>query len=352
MTYKTKTNCLKVLLLLGFMQLLQSATAQDTSLISSLVTRLKPEIGKEFVLVVTKNGKAIFKKEEGDATTSTLMPIANCSQWLTAAMVMTFVQEGKLRLDTKIADYIPLFKTYGKPYITLKDCLTHQTGIEQKPTTSSNSITGKRNSSLEEEVNAFANKTEIDFNPGDYFFYGRVGLNIAARVCEIISKRSFEQLMRDRIFKPLKMNTTTIAESYNEAPNPSGSMQSTATEYSNFLNMLLNKGMFNGKQILTEASINSMITLQIDNTKIKYVPEGAKGFNYGLGCWIQKMAVNNKAIVVSTPSLFGSLVLANFCKNYTLVIFSKKLLNGANREILKKLSDGIEDAMESKECGD
>ncbi len=350
MAYKIRKNCLKVLLLLGFVQLFQFANSQDTSMISALITKLKPQIGKDFVVVISRNNKTIFKKSVGETTPTSLVPIANSSQWLTAAMVMTFVQEGKLSLDTKVADYIPLFKTYGKAYITIRDCLTHQTGIEQKPTISSN-VGGKRNSSLEEEVNAFANKTEIDFNRGEYFFYGRVGLNIAARVCEIISKRGFEQLMRDRIFKPLKMNTSAISDSYNDAPNPSGSMQSTAIEYSNFLIMLLNKGMFNGKQILSEGSINQMLSLQIDEAKIKYAPDVTKTYGYGFGCWLMKMDANKKAIVAMSPNMFGSLVLADLCNNYTLVVFTEKLLNSSNNEVLKKLSDGIADSMESKECG-
>lgn len=350
MSYCKAQKCLKVLLLLSFMQLLQVSYAQDTSIISNAIARCKNELGKNFAIVITQNNKPIYKKQEGDFTTTTLIPIASCSKWLTTAMVMTFIEEGKLSLDSKVADFLPIFKMYGKPYITIRQCLSHQTGIEQKPVNFNSIIGSRSNSSLEEEVNEFASKREIDYNPGEYFFYGRIGINIAARVCEVISKRSYDQLMRERIFKPLKMSTSTVIGNYNLAANPSGSLQSTAMEYSNFLMMLLNKGVFNGKQVLKDTSIQQMFSLQMDLGKIKYTPEVAKGFGYGLGCWLQKVDANNKTQVVSSPGLFGSWPLIDLCNGYTMVIFTKSLLTSTKKDVYIKIKDVVDEALLSKNC--
>jgi len=45
---------------------------------------------------------------------------------------MTLVDEGKIALDDKVAKYIPDFAKYSKGYITIRHCLSHQTGIEQE----------------------------------------------------------------------------------------------------------------------------------------------------------------------------------------------------------------------------
>ena len=45
---------------------------------------------------------------------------------------MQFIDEGKLSLDTKIADYLPIYAKYSKKYITIRHCLAHLTGIENK----------------------------------------------------------------------------------------------------------------------------------------------------------------------------------------------------------------------------
>ncbi|MFX5517679.1 serine hydrolase domain-containing protein, partial [Acinetobacter baumannii] len=79
----------------------------------------------------------------------------------------------------------------------------------------------KKFPNLEEEVKDFIEKKDIAFNPGTGFAYGTVGLNIAGRVCEIVSKKSFQQLALEKLFRPLGMRATTFAnEDFSIAPNP------------------------------------------------------------------------------------------------------------------------------------
>jgi CubicO group peptidase (beta-lactamase class C family) len=97
-------------------------------------------------------------------------------------------------------------------------------------------------------------KKDIESNPGLEFRYSNTGFTIAARVLEIISKRSFDQLMQTRITRPLMMRNTTFSSTL-DAPDPTSGALSTANDYINFLSMLLNKGMFNGKRILSEKAV-------------------------------------------------------------------------------------------------
>jgi CubicO group peptidase (beta-lactamase class C family) len=114
---------------------------------------------------------------------------------------MTFVDQGKLNLDDKVSTYLPIFATYGKAYFTIRQCLSHLTGI-QAPVGVGNLLQKTKFNTLEEEVNAFASKSEIQDNPGVAFHYSNIGLNIAARVLEVISIKQFDQLMAERIFRP------------------------------------------------------------------------------------------------------------------------------------------------------
>ena len=89
-------------------------------------------MGENAVTLVYKNGKIIYQKSMGDFDARTQAPVASCSKWLTAALVMTFVDEGKLSLDDYVSKYIPEFTSYGKGYITIRQCLSHTTGIHSK----------------------------------------------------------------------------------------------------------------------------------------------------------------------------------------------------------------------------
>jgi len=176
------------------------------------------------VTLIYKDGKIIYNKEMGDFNANTKVSIASCSKWLTAALVMTFVDEGKLLLDDKVSKYLPIFQDYGKGYITIRQCLSHLTGIQGDQPGLMSIIKMSRYTSLENEVNYFASKHEskheIQASPGTKFRYNNIGLNIADRVLEVISKKPFERLMQDRIFRPLNMKSSSFASE--RSVNPSG----------------------------------------------------------------------------------------------------------------------------------
>jgi len=72
-------------------------------------------------------------------------------------------------------------------------------------------ITGaKKIASLEEEVNGFAAR-DIRANAGTDFWYGNIGLNIAGRVLEVISKKNLTCSLKQNFFNPLGMRKTTSA---------------------------------------------------------------------------------------------------------------------------------------------
>ncbi len=341
MAYKSTLNCVKVSLIAVSMLLLQSIQAQynftelDQKLIAS-----KKDLGSNFSLLVYRDGKIIYDKSIGEFTTKTQVPIASCSKWLTAALVMVLVDEGKLNLDDKISKYLPIYSKYSKGYITIKQCLSHLTGIESEPIKLINLLKRNKYNSLEEEVEEFATKKEIMANPGLEFRYSNIGLNIAGRIVEIVTKRGFEQAMQEKILRPLQMRNTSFS-SFNVV-NPSGGALSSANDYMNFLSMILNKGIYNGKRILSEQSIQLMQTAQTTTPMIKYAPSVAIGYNYGLGEWIQETDENGQSTIVSSPGLFGTWPLIDKCRNYASIIVTKEILSEEKRDVymsIKKIID-------------
>src|SRR5215469_14813681 len=86
------------------------ASAQyDFSETNRLLKIHQRSLGNDVVTLIWKDGKIIFSKEQGRFKKDTQVPIASCSKWLTAAMVMIFVDEGKLSLDDSIGKYLPIF---------------------------------------------------------------------------------------------------------------------------------------------------------------------------------------------------------------------------------------------------
>ncbi|MDE3213998.1 MAG: beta-lactamase family protein, partial [Bacteroidota bacterium] len=156
MSYKFAKSCRWCSLFLFFLLFFQAVQAQGRfSETDQWMNDHLKALGGRAVLVVFKGGKLVYNRSFnhlsagqqmairfiarrqgkdpvaalGDFTDQTREPIASCSKWLTAALVMTFVDQGTLHLDDTIGKFLPIFTRYHKGKITIADCLSHQTGI-------------------------------------------------------------------------------------------------------------------------------------------------------------------------------------------------------------------------------
>lgn len=348
---------MKVISFLSLLLFFQAINAQyNWSELDAELEKKQKLLGNNVVVLISKGDSLVYKKEMGGFNSKTVAPIASCSKWLTAALVMQFVDEGKLSLDDKVVKYLPEFKKYFKNYITIRHCLSHMTGIEDDDKFLKRILERRKYSSLEEEVDDFAKK-KIRANAGTDFWYGNIGLNIAGRILEVISKKKFDVLIRTKLFVPLGMTKTTFSDLSGGAINPSGGAQSTADDYMKFLLMLLYKGKYNGKQILSEASVNQMLIVNTTASMIAYAPKAAEGFNYASGSWVMESKTDTVTIIhegkskpnpvyapvtiataLASPGLFGTWPMIDFCRGYAYIVFVKNLLGEqrANEHVLLK----------------
>lgn len=337
-------RCLISSKLFIFLLFFQSVFAQrDLSSFEQVLLKNKDLLGKDFTVMVRDSANnLVYAKNFGVFDSKTVVPIASCSKWLTAAIVLTYVDEGKISLDDKVSRWLPEFERYGKSYITIRHCLSHLTGIEDDGRIVKRILQRKKFSSLEEEVNSFAGR-EIRMNAGQDFWYGNIGLNIAARVLEVITKKKFESLATSRLFRPLGMTKTSFANQDGSPPNPSGGAKSNADDYMKFLMMLLRDGMHNGKQVLSKSSVDLLRRVQTAGLPVTYAPASANGFQYALGSWVIE-SKDGRATSLTSPGLFGSWPMVDFEKGYAYLVVVKNFLKEERAGIhveLKRELDGV-----------
>lgn len=341
MSYETAFNCLKASTVAFLLLFFQPLTAQQKfqDLTQSLETN-KNAFGNDFAVLIASPDTVLYQKEAGAMKVKTVVPIASASKWLTAALVLQFVDEGKISLDDKITKYLPVFEKYGKNYITIRHCLAHLTGIKTEGGIMEQLRNRKRYTSLDEEVAAFA-AHEIKTNPGTAFSYSDIGLNIAGRMLEVVSRKRFDLLIKQKLFNPLGMRQTTFTTLDDTPPNPSGGARSTALDYMAFLKMLLHNGRHNGQQVLSEAAITELRNIQTATLPMNDVPKAATGFQYALGAWVLE-SKGNAATVLASPGFFGTWPAVDFCRRYAFLLFTKELPGEQKRAVyedLKKLAD-------------
>jgi len=293
--------------------------------VNQLLKQNQKNLGPNYVALVWQDDKVVYQHQGGaDFTPKTPAPIAGTGNWLTAALVMTFVDEGKLSLDDKVTQYIPLFGKYMKGYITIRNCLTNTTGIRADAEGVMKVLQKSKYESLEDEVNAYASKRDIVTNPGTEFYYSNVGINIAARVLEVIAKKGFDRLMMERIIRPLKMKGTSFSNEEGGAINPAGGARSTANDYMNFLSMLLNKGMFGEKRILSEKAVEELETAQFASLPLKSAPKPFQGGHFSLGAYITESNASGASSVLICPNLLGTTAILDKCRRYAAILIIQK----------------------------
>ncbi len=247
-----------------------------------------PGIGVGIVI----GDKLVFAKGYGYAdyekkrplTPQTMFTIASNTKLFTAVAAGMLVEEGKLTWDQPIKESVPtinFYNSYLNNNITLRDMLSHRTGI-----TRHDSIWYKSDYSTKELFERLK-YLEPKESPRQIFLYNNMMYAGAGHVIELQSGKPWAQFVRERILQPLNMNSTVFSISdmlkqpdvgvpfterrdsfelykipyYEEQQGvaPAGAIISNIEDMSHWLIALMNNGMYNGKQVLPPKVINATL---------------------------------------------------------------------------------------------
>ena len=297
------------------------------------------------VTIVGRRGKVAHHVAQGvmdrdskqPMTTGGMFRIASMTKPVIGVAVMMLVEEGKLHLNDPVARYIPEFKDmkvavplpasgpapaptggaatprfYTVPAqrpITIKDLLTHTSGLGSGPMSTSDidKVARKDGETLADYIPRLGG-TALEFQPGSRWAYSPgAGFETLGRLIEIASGERLDRFFRARIFDPLGMKDITfwptdaqwprVATVYGRGPNGltkavmpndtmsrnvyfrgSGGLYSTAEDYIPLGLMLANGGELNGKRLLSRKTVEMMAAVHAPDT----LPGLPPGQGYGL----------------------------------------------------------------------
>jgi CubicO group peptidase (beta-lactamase class C family) len=244
---------------------------------------------------------------------------------ISATAVMLCRDAGLLSLDDPISKFIPEFAktetggTAGFTPITVGHLLSHTSGLGGAQ---------RVHDSLASTAAEIAGRPRL-FEPGSRWRYSP-GINVAARIVEIVSGQVFAAFLQQRIFDPLEMRDTSFhpspaqlarlavlyrpvkgssqwlpATSWisqldpHQPPNPSASLFSTAGDLARFYRMFLAGGVVNGHRFLSTASLQEMTRTHTSGLIAGFSPGNAWGLGWEL--ILQPQGVN----AVLSPGTYG-----------------------------------------------
>jgi CubicO group peptidase (beta-lactamase class C family) len=294
------------------------------------------------VTLVARRGRVVHLEAQGrlNLKSNTAMPadaifrIASMTKPITATAILMLMEEGKIRLSDPVSRFVPEFKTlkvgvaldapaaqtgarpaetpfYTMPAareITIHDLLTHTSGLVSGGIGASEAAKNPRKpgDTLADYIPQLA-RLPLSFQPGSRWTYSPgAGFDTLGRVVEVASGQPFDQFLRQHIFEPLGMKDTFFNAPDDRAPrrptmyqrtaeglelpatqtppavtkyfSGGGGLMSTAEDYIQFAQMLLNRGQLNGKRLLGPRTVDLMAAVHVPDT----LPGRAPGRGFGL----------------------------------------------------------------------
>ena len=231
---------------------------------------------------------------------NTLFHQGSISKTITLATFLSLMEEKNINIDDDINNYLP-FEVRNPNHvtspITFKMLLTHTSSIsdvniskmknKMSMLNSDNDSPEKLGVTIKNILNKDGELYDTSFylegEPGTQYAYSNLGYSLIGYLIEIISGQSFIDYCQENIFDPLEMKKSTFLLSktdtldfayqyyYNDGNLTKvtpytwpgymdGSLRTNVNEYSNFLIMLIHKGVFKGKKILAEETVDMMLT--------------------------------------------------------------------------------------------
>jgi CubicO group peptidase (beta-lactamase class C family) len=201
--------------------------------------------------------------------------------------------------------------TGPKGEATLRQLLSHTAGYpDYQPT-------GKRPDNYQTLKESVAQIVDLpaDTLPGTKFKYGGLAMQVAGRMAELATGKDWETIFQEKIAQPLRMTLThftPVDETPGHNPMIGGGARAGLQDYANFLSMIINKGVFDGKQVLSVKAIQEMQADQIGAAKVsagEYVEKARSSTRkdiYGLGEWREEVNAKGDATLISSPSWAGA----------------------------------------------
>jgi len=240
-------------------------------------------------VVVGRKGAAVFEKGFGKLSWSesstavdaqrTIYDVASLTKVVgTTTAIMILFDEKKIGLDDPVVNYIPTFGGGDKDKVTIRQLLTHTSGLP-----AGRDIWRIAQTPL--EARALVLNTSLEGRPGAQYIYSDLGADVLGLIVEVVAGEPLDKFLSRRVFEPLGMNETMFrpADSLRsriaptEVTPPRGyplrgevhdenayalggvaghaGLFSTAADLSVFAQMMLNGGEYNGVQIISKPTV-------------------------------------------------------------------------------------------------
>src|SRR5882724_7849807 len=166
--------------------------------------------------LVAENGKIIYKKGIGLANMEWNIPnepdtkfrLGSITKQFTATLILQLVEQGKIKLDGKLSDYLDAYRKDTGARITIHNLLSHTSGVPNYTAQQGFFQNVSRNPfTVDDFIKKYASG-DLEFEPGTKFNYSNSGYFLLGAIVEKVTGKPYEQVLKENILDPLGMKNS------------------------------------------------------------------------------------------------------------------------------------------------
>ncbi|HKR11604.1 MAG TPA: serine hydrolase [Pyrinomonadaceae bacterium] len=289
-------------------------------------------------ILVAEKGQVVYAKGLGFANMEWSIPnqpdtkfrIGSITKQFTATLILQLVEDGKLKLDGKITDYLTDYRKDTGDRVTIHQLLNHTSGIPSYTARPDFRTAIMRNPYKVADFVKQLASGDLEFEPGAKFSYNNSGYILLGAIIEKVTGKSYETVLTERILKPLGMTNSGYDTTSPLMPKRASGYQKQPSGYVNapYLDMSLPyaagsiystvEDLYKWDQALHEGKI-----LSAESRKLMFTPGLS---TYGYGIRVTDEAIGNSALktklIGHTGGIngFNSLLTRAVDKGQTVII--------------------------------
>ena len=304
--------------------------------------------------LVAENGRVVYKGAFGLAnmewnipnTPETRFRLGSITKQFTATVILQLAEQGKIKLDGKLSDYLPEYRKDVGNKVTIHHLLTHTSGIPSYTSQPGFFENVSRNPyKVDEFVKKYASG-ELEFEPGSKFLYNNSGYFLLGAIIERVTGKPYEQVLQENVFNPLGMKNTGYDHHNTILPKRAAGYTKTPTSYANapYLDMSIPYAagsLYSTVEdlYLWDQALYTDKLLSAQSKALMYTPF-LDNYAYGWTITHASFKQNNADVPVITHGggINGfTTTIVRFPKEKNLIV----MLDNTNTEFLDRLSDSI-----------
>ncbi|HEV7333644.1 MAG TPA: serine hydrolase domain-containing protein [Flavisolibacter sp.] len=283
-------------------------------------------------------------------TNTTVFELSSVTKQMTAALIATLAQEGKLSLNDTIGKYLDNIPEAWQP-ITIRQLLGHMGGFIHKfePTVNGTYLLDYSKEFMLEA----AKKTPMNSVPGTDWEYSDEGYFLAGYIAEKATGKIFDSLMKEKLFVPMKMNHTRFLNQNDIIPNRAAGYIIKNGEYKNnrrqwqfeltphFGVMSTIDDMVKYDKGITRGLLNRKAFEEITTPYRVFFKDSLQQYSYGLG-WEIRDFIGKRIVMHSGYT--GTVYLKDLQTGLSIIVLTNRDENqGTSQHVLtKRIAKAVE----------